>query len=152
MPDDAELTALVRGIAADPAAWRPLVCHVEGERHCASYRVDAEIGIWVISWMPGQDTGWHDHAGSSGAVVVVEGEVIEERPAWAHGHRRVQAGAGQTFTFAELDVHRVVAIGDRPAVTIHAYAPPLQEMGIYDVGEDGRVERRSIRWDAVLAA
>src|ERR1700749_39047 len=36
--------------------------------------------IWVISWLPGQSTGFHDHGESSGAFVVATGILEEPRP------------------------------------------------------------------------
>ncbi|WP_114206860.1 hypothetical protein [Acidisarcina polymorpha] len=36
--------------------------------------------IWVISWLPGQSTGFHDHGASSGAFVVATGILEEHRP------------------------------------------------------------------------
>lgn len=33
----------------------------------------ADYDLWVISWMPGQSTGFHDHGSSSGAFVVATG-------------------------------------------------------------------------------
>ena len=59
-----------------------------GGRWCATARRDRafeqlwrdeHVDVWVISWTNGNDTGFHDHDVSRGAVAVVEGEVIEER-------------------------------------------------------------------------
>jgi Cysteine dioxygenase type I len=36
--------------------------------------------IWVISWLPGQSTGFHDHGESSGAFIVATGILEEHRP------------------------------------------------------------------------
>jgi predicted metal-dependent enzyme (double-stranded beta helix superfamily) len=147
-----ELTVLVRRIASEPELWRPLVRHTPEARHCVSLHADDDVGIWVISWMPGHDTGLHDHAGSHGAVLVVEGDVIEGRPEWSKEKRWTQLGASEAFTFDEADVHRVLATGDGPAVTIHAYSPPLQQMGVYDTDEHGQIVRSAISWDQVLTA
>jgi len=135
MRSEAELVELVQAIAADPDRWRPLVQHGP-ERHSESLYADDEIGIWVISWMPGHDTGWHDHAGSHFAVAVAEGDVREEQPTWTD----------------DPDVHRVYAAGDEPAETIHAYSPPLKAMGVYEVCPDGSVRRSHVTWDHTLAA
>jgi hypothetical protein len=35
----------------------------------------------VISWLPGQGTGFHDHGGSAGAFAVVWGTLLEWRVA-----------------------------------------------------------------------
>ena len=36
--------------------------------------------IWVISWLPGQSTGFHDHGESAGAFVIATGVLEEHRP------------------------------------------------------------------------
>ena len=41
---------------------------------------DPAYDIWVISWLPGQSTGFHDHGASSGAFVVATGILEEHRP------------------------------------------------------------------------
>jgi Cysteine dioxygenase type I len=150
--DEDELVELVTRLAATPALWRPLVRHDAAERHCASLHADAHVGIWVISWLPGHDTGLHDHAGSHGAVAVVDGAVVEERPDWVGQGRSLCFGPRGTFAFDDVDVHRVRCVGEAPAVTIHAYSPPLREMGVYRQGADGSVTRSALRWDRVLAA
>jgi hypothetical protein len=38
-------------------------------------------------------------------------------------------------------IHRVLHAGDRPAVTIHAYSPPLIRTGAYRIGPHGELER-----------
>jgi len=35
---------------------------------------------------------------------------------------------------------------DTPAVTIHAYSPPLWRMGSYAIGADGTLRRQSISY------
>jgi hypothetical protein len=39
-----------------------------------------DYDLWVISWLPGQSTGFHDHGASSGAFVVATGILEEHRP------------------------------------------------------------------------
>jgi mannose-6-phosphate isomerase-like protein (cupin superfamily) len=51
------------------------------------------------------------------------------------------AGPGETFTVPREAIHRVLHAGDGPAVTIHAYSPPLNRTGVYRIGEDGELER-----------
>jgi hypothetical protein len=74
-----ELRSLAAGLAADPERWRAHVRHDPGRR---TYHPLLETGhaiAWLICWMPGHDTGFHDHDGCGGAVAVVEGAVREER-------------------------------------------------------------------------
>ena len=114
-----ELRELVAGIAADPAQWRSLVRH---------------------------DTGFHDHDVSSGAVAVVEGELIEERLVLAGAPLRLRHRAGEVFDFGSAHVHRMLQDSDTPAVSIHAYSPPLWRMGSYAVNPDGTLCRQSISY------
>ena len=98
----------------------------------------------MISWASGNDTGFHDHDVSSGAVAVVEGELIEERLVLGGAPRRVRHRAGEVFDFDSAYVHRMRQDSDAPAVSIHAYSPPLWRMGAYEVAADGTLRRRSI--------
>ena len=82
------LRRLVGEIGADPSMWRELVNLDAEHRHYAQLWRDDHVDIWVISWMNGHDTGFHDHDLSSGAVAVVEGELVEERMALGGPPRR----------------------------------------------------------------
>src|SRR3712207_8332217 len=37
----------------------------------------ARAQVWLLSWLPGQGTGLHDHGGSAGALAVVRGTLSE---------------------------------------------------------------------------
>ncbi len=94
--------------------------------------------------MDDQDTGFHDHDNSAGAVAVLGGAVREERLALGGSPRERVCHAGSTFAFAAGDIHRVSHAGEGPAVTLHAYSPPLLRMGAYVVGESGLLVRHSM--------
>ena len=51
---------------------------------------------------------------------------------------------GQSLLFPPSHVHRVHGVGDAPAVSIHAYSPPLARMGVYAVSDDGALRRESV--------
>jgi mannose-6-phosphate isomerase-like protein (cupin superfamily) len=144
--DLAELRDLVGRIAADPEQWRPLVRHDAADRHFEQLWRDDHIDVWVISWANGNDTGFHDHDVSRGAVAVVEGEVVEERLVVGGAPRELRHRAGDTFDFDASHVHRMRQDASEPAVTIHAYSPPLWRMGAYVVGPDGTLRRESISY------
>ena len=78
--EPAELAAWVAELAADPGAWEHLVQHEHGRRHYVSLYRDADIDVWLLCWNTEDDTGWHDHDSSSGAVAVTRGAVLEHRP------------------------------------------------------------------------
>jgi predicted metal-dependent enzyme (double-stranded beta helix superfamily) len=144
--DRSELRALVRRIAAEPDRWRSLVRRTGTDRHFEQLWRDNHVDVWVISWASGNDTGFHDHDVSCGAVAVVEGEVVEERLVLGGAPRRLRHRAGETFDFDAAHVHRMCQDSDVPAVSIHAYSPPLWRMGSYAVEADGTLRRRSISY------
>ena len=90
--------------------------------------------------MPGHDTGFHDHDHSSAAVTVLAGEVIEERLSLTGSVER-RVASGELITIAKEAIHRVRHAGDAPAVTLHAYSPPLRRVGTYEVADDGALLR-----------
>ncbi len=144
--DRAELRDLVAAIAADPGAWHALRRTRGGDRHFEQLWRDEHIDVWVISWMSGNDTGFHDHDLSRGAVAVVEGEIVEERLALGGAAHTMRHRAGQAFDFDASHVHRMLQDSDTPAVSIHAYSPPLWRMGTYTFEVDGTLRRESISY------
>jgi len=103
--------------------------------------------IWVISWMPGQSTGFHDHGESAGAFVVATGVLEEHRP----GERPLVIAPGKPRSFCAEYAHDVRNVSLAPAVSIHAYSPPLTSMEEYDLDGNGLVprERASERAEAL---
>jgi predicted metal-dependent enzyme (double-stranded beta helix superfamily) len=144
--DRAELRQLVAELAADRRRWEPLVRFDTPERHFEQLWRDSHVDVWVISWVDGNDTGFHDHDLSHGAVAVVEGEVIEERFVLDGPPHRLTHRAGQTFDFDASHVHRMCQESPHHAVTIHAYSPPLWRMGTYTSSADGELRRESISY------
>jgi predicted metal-dependent enzyme (double-stranded beta helix superfamily) len=144
-----QLRALVVEIAGDEELWRPVVRHDRDRRVFAPLLEEPSLEAWVISWMPGHDTGFHDHDVSSGAVVVIAGEVREERLALGGVIDRV-VGPGEVFDFSDSDIHRVTHVGEVPAVTLHAYSPRLRRMGAYATGPGGALQRHPLAYGQEL--
>jgi mannose-6-phosphate isomerase-like protein (cupin superfamily) len=144
--DREELRALVQRLAADEPRWRPLARHGHLERHFEQLWRDDHVDVWVISWATGNDTGFHDHDVSRGAVAVVEGEIVEERLMLGHEPLQLRHRAGDAFSFDASHVHRMRQDAATPAVSIHAYSPPLWRMGAYVVDADGTLRRESISY------
>ena len=142
--DAGELRTLVADIAADPARWHALVRADTAGRHFEQLSLDDHVGVWVITWARGNDTGFHDHDLSHGAVAVVAGEIVEERLVVGGPPRRVARRAGEVFHFDASHVHRMLKDDAALAVSIHAYSPPLSRMGAYEIDADGALLRRSI--------
>jgi hypothetical protein len=143
--DQPALRALVAQIAGDPAAWRHLV-RFGPDRQFAQLVRNDHVDVWVISWMDGHDTGFHDHDLSCGAVAVVEGELVEERLVIGGVPGRRRYRVGDVFDFNASHVHRMHQEPGGRAVSIHAYSPPLWRMGAYAIEPDGTLRRTSISY------
>jgi rhodanese-related sulfurtransferase len=96
-----------------------------------------DYDIWVISWLPGQSTGFHDHGASSGALVLATGILEEHRP----GERTRVIYPGKPCAFGPEYAHDVRNVSLAPAISIHAYSPPLSEMNEYELDGSRLVPR-----------
>jgi predicted metal-dependent enzyme (double-stranded beta helix superfamily) len=132
--DKRELQALVDDLATRPELWREQVAFSDEERHYASLYRDEYVDVWLLCWTRRNDTGWHDHDISSGAVGVVQGALTESNP-------RI----GGSHPSGPEHIHRLTGATD-DAVSIHAYSPPLWRLGQYDITEDGLMRRISVSY------
>jgi quercetin dioxygenase-like cupin family protein len=108
--------------------WRELLRHDPVERQFVRLIGEEHYEVWVIGWTRDQRVGLHDHGGSTGAFLVVEGQLTEIN--LAGRTRRLKPGA-----VVQMDrhvVHDVVNLHDPPAASIHVYSPPLTSMTHYD--------------------
>jgi predicted metal-dependent enzyme (double-stranded beta helix superfamily) len=148
-----QLVSVASRIAASPELWSEYVHHDSHQRTYKQLLRDDHLDVWLICWSHDHDTGFHDHDLSAGAVAVVAGSVREERlvlgrPVDAPIAR--VAGAGSTFDFGASDIHRVLHAGTEPAVTIHAYSPPLVRMGSYAIEPTGQLRRHAVSHEQEL--
>jgi rhodanese-related sulfurtransferase/mannose-6-phosphate isomerase-like protein (cupin superfamily) len=97
----------------------------------------SDYDVWVISWLPGQSTGFHDHGASSGAFVVATGALEERHP---DGHAQI-VRAGESRAFGPDYAHDVRNTSLAPAISIHAYSPPLTEMNEYELDSGQLIPR-----------
>lgn len=140
-----QLRSLVQRLAAEPAAWAHLVRHDTGSRHFASLHRDADVDVWLLCWNLVDDTGWHDHDTSSGAVAVTRGAVSEATPRMGRPAVTRTVGAGRSFAFGPEHIHRMAGAVDG-SVSIHAYSPPLWRMGQYSITPSGVLRRQSVSY------
>jgi predicted metal-dependent enzyme (double-stranded beta helix superfamily) len=139
-----ELRALARRLAGEPSRWRHLVRHDPRARIFERLLDEPSVQAWLICWMPGHDTGFHDHDLSSGAVAVLDGGVREERLILGGASALArQYHAGDLFDISPADIHRVVHDGPEAAVTLHVYSPRIARPGAYSVSPQGVLRRHA---------
>lgn len=146
----AELERFAATLAAEPERWRHLVRHSGDVRVYEQIWDDESVNAWLICWSEDQDTGFHDHDESAAAIAVISGTVREDRLRVGANPRSRELGAGSVFTVPPVAIHRVLHAGDGPAVTIHAYSPPLVRTGAYRLGADGELEREALPLEVEL--
>ena len=135
----AEFVGLARSIAADRAQWAPLVQYDTASRWYHRLRkVPQALGsaragetplgyeVWLLSWVPGQGSGLHNHDLSSGVLTVLDGQLTEHT---RRGARALEAGAQRVF--APGYVHEVVNDSLEPAVSLHVYFSGLTDMPMH---------------------
>ena len=143
--DPAELEELVAGIAADPTTWAHHVAFDSDQRVYVSLHRDSHVDVWLLCWTPENDTGWHDHDVSAGAVAVVAGELVENNLTLLHGARERAVRAGEVFSFGPDHIHRRNG-AVHGSISVHAYSPPLWRMGQYAVNDAGVLRRLSLSY------
>jgi len=133
----ARLRQVVQGLAAREHEWLGLVRYDPGRRWYQRLTCDDDHEVWLLSWLPGQRTGFHDHGESAGAFTVARGTLRERT---APGHRpgpSVPVVRGAVRSFGPRYVHDVINASVRPAVSVHAHSPPLSSMRRFESGAAG---------------
>jgi len=145
-----ELAALAAAVGRGRDAWQHLVRHDPDLRYWLQLYRDVHVDVWLICWLNAQDTGYHDHDLSAGAVYVCQGTLLEDRfHAGPDGISEVsrERPAGSLFDFDASYIHRLRHPGGaEPATSIHCYSPALWRMGYYEADEAGDLRRTSITY------
>jgi len=144
-----DLADRARRLARQRTLWHGRVDFDPITRYYARLLADDDHEAWLLTWLPGQGTPWHDHGGSAGSFVVLQGVLTEEvagyRSAEDLGDVRRVPGPGSLLspgdqrTFGTRHLHRVTNAGSDPAVSLHVYAPKLTSMTNYR-SNDGVLE------------
>ncbi|MGW7361189.1 cysteine dioxygenase [Streptomyces sp. NPDC054802] len=122
----AEFAGLARSIAADRGQWEHLVEYDATSRWYHRLRTGPGYEVWLLSWVPGQGSGLHDHGPSSGVLTVLQGELTERTE---RGEQSLASGSQRVF--APGYAHEVVNDSLEPAVSLHVYYPGLTEMPMH---------------------
>ncbi|WP_374969330.1 cysteine dioxygenase family protein [Terrabacter sp. BE26] len=152
-----DLAATARRLAGERTLWAGLVDFDPISRHYARIAAESHHEAWLLTWLPGQGTDWHDHGQSAGSFVVLQGQLTERvaTPSHLDGAPQVEKEAsrlraGQQRTFGPSYVHHVSNVGPDPAISLHVYAPRLTVMTTYAVNS-GRlqpveVQQKGVDW------
>ena len=131
------LAQIATRLAEQHVLWEPLITFDPFERYYTRLVREPEFEAWLLTWLPGQDTEWHDHGHSAGAFVTVRGTLTEQYaqvgpdspPRILPQTRELVAGSLRSFGRRHL--HQVSNLGSEPAVSIHVYSPALVTMNTY---------------------
>jgi quercetin dioxygenase-like cupin family protein len=139
-----ELERFVSALAGSVELWQPRVRHADDARVYELVWEDEQVNAWLICWSEDQDTGFHDHDQSAAAIAVVSGQVCEQRLRIGRAPSTRTFQSGSVFWVPPEAIHRVRHAGGLPAVTIHAYSPPLVRTGAYRIGAQGELARQPL--------
>ena len=128
----ARLGQIVGTVASRPDRWSEILRFGAERRWYRRLELADDHEVWLLTWLPGQGTGFHDHGHAAGAFAVARGR-LSERTVAGRGHRvRHRAvPAGSVRPFGTRHVHDVINLSGEPAVSVHAYSPPLTAMRRY---------------------
>ena len=141
--DRPTMSSLAGELVTADRLWSSYVRHDDESRFYQQLYRDPNVDVWLICWVDGQSTGYHDHDRSSGAVCIADGVLNEdwfrvEEDGWVREHTTVHESGGR-FDFDASDIHGVRHPGPQapPATSIHFYSPALWRMGHYEPGPRG---------------
>ncbi|WP_236789052.1 cysteine dioxygenase family protein [Amycolatopsis sp. GM8] len=121
-----QLAALTGYVARELAGPLREILHFDtDQRWWARLALTDGVELWLLSWLPGQQTKPHDHGGASGSFSVLQGELTEQYRYPGRPIRTRTHGAGVGIGFGAGRAHQMTGTGTEPAASVHAYSPPL---------------------------
>lgn len=141
------LLDLLRAVAADRDLWRGAVRFDARDRYWSRLLQTADVDLWLLTWLPGQQTQLHDHGDAAAAVTVLSGAVVELRADASGALSAEHLQPGDAVWVAPGTVHDVAHAGAGPAVSLHAYSPRLTRMTFYEHSRTGLRAVRTVHTD-----
>jgi len=132
-----ELITVVRLTAEHVGRWRFPLRFPIASRWRTRLGGHDNLDVWLQTWPTGEATQLHDHGNSAAAYTVIAGSLLEVRVRRPGQQIRSVVQVGESVWVPPRVVHDVTNIRRTPAVSIHAYSPPLQEMTFYRAGATG---------------
>ncbi len=129
-----QLTAIADALVADASPWPSVTGGVRREWYLVTATEAFEA--YVIIWPPGGSIDLHDHGDCAGAVVVIDGELVEtavsEVAPGVVTTSSTRVPAGGSVAFAGHHVHDITNNSSTtPARSVHVYSPRLTTMTHY---------------------
>ena len=118
--DRPALARLAAAVAQEQALWRDYVRLDTTERQYTQLYRDPNVDVWLICWTTGQDTGYHDHDRSQGAVHVCEGALFEDffhrdEDGWIREKTNRHDGGGASTSMPRTFMASAMRTGCRPS-------------------------------------
>jgi hypothetical protein len=141
----AQLELIVTSVAQRPELYEDLVIDDEDARWWLLLYRTPSFEVKLLTWKADHSSDWHDHGGSSGALTVTAGSLSERwRAGDGVGIDCSVHHVGSLTSFGTDYVHDVDFRSGQPAVSIHAYSPPLHALTFYDHTPYGFVADRIV--------
>jgi Cysteine dioxygenase type I len=93
------LVSIAAGLASQRLLWEPLVSYDSTARYYVRLTREQDFEAWLLTWLPGQGTDWHDHGGSAGAFITLRGVLTERHAEVGYGPPRIVPGARELVHF-----------------------------------------------------
>lgn len=127
--------------------------YVEGNPrnyHRALVALGERYELLVMTWLPGQESVPHDHAGSICVMQVMQGTALEaqyrvDRHGYVDLDYECTVPCGEITAGEDAGVHAIrnSADAETPLVTVHVYAPPLRDFRRF-IPRPVTLERRAV--------
>ncbi|MEO7195844.1 MAG: cysteine dioxygenase family protein [Pseudonocardiaceae bacterium] len=119
--------SLAMGLAAHPERWWSLLHYRADTRWYRLLERTEQHEVWLLSWLPGQGTGLHDHGSASGAFAIAVGTLTERVVTAKPGKPAVEVtrelSPGLCRAFGPHYVHQLINTAPIPAISVHVYTP-----------------------------
>ncbi len=128
-----KIAAALDAVKLTVADVKPYIRETPRSYHRATVVRREHYELLVLTWLPGQMSAPHDHAGSVSAMLVLQGEAAEG--CWRiaeDGYVDLQhdtiVGPGQLTAWQDAGVHTIRnASAEQTLITVHVYTPALRD-------------------------
>jgi predicted metal-dependent enzyme (double-stranded beta helix superfamily) len=141
----AECEAIARDVTACREDWEgvELTPTESGTRAFALLHEDEHVEVWLLSWLPGHSTGYHDHGTSNVGFCVAQGALVEQQLRLADPPSELVLGPGDARAASSDYIHCLDWREGEPALSVHVYSPPLSVVGQYRIADGGVLRRET---------